>query len=461
MEMEEKMKPKMEKCRQDTIMEVEAKMKPKIDSMDQQLKFLMKNISGTHLFSQGVSVGTPQSVYTPYDPPLCDLPPTRSSCHSVDTYPVTTIKSPKRCSLAVCPDVGVTPTVVAKGMVHPSIDGVMVHNQPLHLNCVKVWVDEVVDGAEQFNLPMPTLEYATIAHIVDGKFLWEIEAKDTHTVLVLIAKDSGSITDCIPSELQSLLMEFEDIMPNELLDGLPPLRDIQHQVDLIPGASLPNLPHYRMNTTENEALNGIVKELLRKGQIQERWFSLGGEIKAEQSFIELKEKLTTTPVLALPDFSKLFELECDASGFGIGAVLSQNRRPIAFFSERLSAARENWSTYEQELYAVIRALHVWAHYHRPGEFIIYSDHEALKYFRSQKHLNKMHARWEAYLEQFTFLLKHKSGATNRVADALSRRRSLLIVMQGEIIGFEVLKEQYAEDEDFNLIWKQAFQKISI
>nr|GMD54337.1 uncharacterized protein LOC109152007 [Ipomoea batatas] len=132
----------MDKCKQDTIMEVEAKMKPKIDSMDQQLKFLMKNISGTHLFSQGVSVGTPQSVYTPYDPPLCDLPPTRSSCHSVDTYPVTTIKSPKRCSLAVCPDVGVTPTVVAKGMVHPSIDGVM--------------------------------EYATIAHIVGNFVQWPV-----------------------------------------------------------------------------------------------------------------------------------------------------------------------------------------------------------------------------------------------------------------------------------------------
>nr|GMD71508.1 Retrovirus-related Pol polyprotein from transposon 17.6 [Ipomoea batatas] len=184
---------------------------------------------------------------------------------------------------------------------------------------------------------------------------------------------------------------------------------------------------YRRFIRNYSTIAAPISDCLRKGGF--RW----GE-KAEQSFIELKEKLTTAPVLALPDFSKPFELECDASGFGIGAVLSQTRRPIAFFSERLSVARENWSTYEQELYAVIRALHVWAHYLRPGEFIIYSDHEALKYFRSQKHLNKMHARWAAYLEQFTFLLKHKSGATNRVADALSRRRSLLIVMQGEIIG---------------------------
>nr|GME03634.1 uncharacterized protein LOC109153561 [Ipomoea batatas] len=86
-------KKMIDKCRQDTIMEVEAKMQPKIDSMDQQLQFLMKNMSGTHLFSQGISTGTPQSVYAPYDPPICDPPPTSSSCHSVDTYPVTTIKN--------------------------------------------------------------------------------------------------------------------------------------------------------------------------------------------------------------------------------------------------------------------------------------------------------------------------------------------------------------------------------
>ncbi|XP_019189402.1 PREDICTED: uncharacterized protein LOC109183794 [Ipomoea nil] len=145
--------------------EVEAQMKPRIDTMDQQLKFLMNNIAGTHLFSQGVLAGTPQS-----DSPLCDQPHTRSSCHSVDTYPVATIKTPKRCSLAICLD-GKS-IVVAKGMAHPTTDETLVNRQPLFHNCVRVWVDDVIEGREQFNLPMPDQQYVTIVDVIGNFVQW-------------------------------------------------------------------------------------------------------------------------------------------------------------------------------------------------------------------------------------------------------------------------------------------------
>ncbi|BAT75948.1 hypothetical protein VIGAN_01388700, partial [Vigna angularis var. angularis] len=97
----------------------------------------------------------------------------------------------------------------------------------------------------------------------------------------------------------------------------------------------------------------------------------------------LKEKLTQAPILALPNFSKTFELECDASGFGIGAVLLQEGHPIAYFSEKLHGASCNYPTYDKELYALVRALQTWEHYLVAKEFIIHSDHESLKYLKSQ------------------------------------------------------------------------------
>ena len=127
--------------------------------------------------------------------------------------------------------------------------------------------------------------------------------------------------------------------------------------------------------------------------------------------------------MALPDFNKIFQVECDASGNAIGAILRQEDKPVAFFSEKLNDARRKYSMYDQDFYAIVQALKKWRHYLMPKEFVSYTDHKALQYLGSQHKLNQIHMKWVEYFQSFTFVIKHKSGVTNKVADALSRRRS--------------------------------------
>ncbi|XP_021971897.1 uncharacterized protein LOC110867063 [Helianthus annuus] len=375
------------------------------------------------------------------------------------------------------------------------------------------------------------------------------ELEEADNVFILIGKTVPEEVE-IPDAMVPLLEEFSDVFPDELPDGLPPLRDIQHHIDLEPGSQLPNRPHYRMSPGEHEELRRQVEELISKGHVRESLSScavpalltpkkdgtwrmyvdsrainkitirykfpiprlddlldqisgatiftkldlksgyyqiclrLGDEWKtafktreglyewlvmpfglsnvastfmrvmnqllrpfigkfvvvyfddiliysasfsdhvvhvrqvdeskvaavqnwptpttitefyygpsadcmkgktfvwtyeAELAFQVVKEKLTTGPILVLPDFSQVFELHTDASKVGIGGVLSQGGRPVAYFSEKLT------------------------------------------------------------------------GPKLRVADALSRRSNLLVSMKVDVLGLEVIREQLAIDPYFSVI----------
>jgi len=145
-------------------------------------------------------------------------------------------------------------------------------------------------------------------------------------------------------------------------------------------------PFYRRFIRNFSTIMSPITEVLKGSMFQ--W-----NPKAQTAFKEVQKKLTQAPVLALPCFEKVFEVECDASGVGIGRVLTQEGKPLALFSEKLYDSRIKYSTYDKEFYAIIWCLEHWSHYLVAIEFILHSDHEALKYIQGQHKLNSRHAKW--------------------------------------------------------------------
>ncbi|CAL8993728.1 unnamed protein product [Prunus brigantina] len=176
---------------------------------------------------------------------------------------------------------------------------------------------------------------------------------------------------------------------------------------------------------------------------------------AAKAFTILKQKMTQAPVLRHPDLTKVFEVACDASGVGIGGVLSQEGHPIAYFSEKLNEAKQRYSTYDKEFYAVVQALRYWQYYLLPNEFVLYSDYQALKYLHSQRTISSRHVKWSEYLQIFTFVLRHRPGIDNKVADALSRVTTILHTMTVQVTGFDRIKAEYSSCPDFGIIFHEV------
>ena len=130
--------------------------------------------------------------------------------------------------------------------------------------------------------------------------------------------------------------------------------------------------------------------------------------------------MTEAPVLSYPDFTKVFVVACDASSVGIGGVLSQEGHPIAFFSEKLNDVKRQYSTYDKEFYAIVQSLRFLRFYLLLIEFVLFSDHQALRYLNSQKKLNARHAKWIEFLNEYSFVINHRFGIENKAAHALSR-----------------------------------------
>jgi hypothetical protein len=135
----------------------------------------------------------------------------------------------------------------------------------------------------------------------------------------------------------------------------------------------------------------------------------------------LRQHLTTAPVLAQPDNTKSFDVYCDASGTGLGCVLMQDNRVIAYASRALRPHDQNYRTHDLELEVVVHALKIWRHYLMGAHCNIYTDHKSLKYIFTQADLNMSQRRWLELIKDYDLEVHYHPGKANVVVDALSRK----------------------------------------
>jgi hypothetical protein len=139
----------------------------------------------------------------------------------------------------------------------------------------------------------------------------------------------------------------------------------------------------------------------------------------QNSFDELRKRLTTAPVLAMPDVHKSFDIYCDASKQGLGCVLMQEGHVIAYASRQLRKHEQNYPTHDLELAVVVHALKIWRQYLLGHRCQIYTNHKSLKYIFTQNNLNLRQQRWLELIKDYDLQIHYHPRKANVVADALS------------------------------------------
>jgi hypothetical protein len=189
-------------------------------------------------------------------------------------------------------------------------------------------------------------------------------------------------------------------------------------------------------------------DLLKKGGFS--WTSIH-----DSAFHTLQQALIQALVLALPNFSEAFTLETDTSGSGIGTVIMQQGRHIAYFSAALCPKNAAMSAYEKEALAIIEAVKRWCHYFLGSKLIIKTDQQSLKYITEQRVAEGIQHKLMLKLLEFDFSIEYKRGAENKVADALSRQFCKLFAISAATPNWITeITDSYTQDTQIRSLLEQ-------
>nr|GEW88373.1 retrotransposon protein, putative, Ty3-gypsy subclass [Tanacetum cinerariifolium] len=304
----------------------------------------------------------------------------------------------------------------------------------------------------------------------DGEkiFLAQISAKKEED------RSEGKQLEDVP-----VIRDYPEAFPKDL-SGLPPARPVEFQIDLILGAAPVARAPYRLAPFEvmpfgltntpavfMDHMNRVCKPYLDKFVIifidDILIYSKNEKEHKEhlKAILKLLKKEKFATILALPEGSEDFVVYCDASHKGLGAVLMQREKVIAYASRELNVHEQNYTTHDLELGSVVFALKIWRHYLYETKFTVFSDHKILQYILDQKELNMRQRRWLELLSDYDCDICYHTGKANVVADALSRKgrieplrvRALVITIGLDLprqileAHIEALKPENLEKED--------------
>ncbi|GKC49846.1 putative reverse transcriptase domain-containing protein [Tanacetum coccineum] len=217
----------------------------------------------------------------------------------------------------------------------------------------------------------------------------------------------------IPYGDEVLIIRGDNCDGGKDLPGLPPARQVEFQIDLVPGAA----PFAGFYQTILRRISSKIARPMTKLTQKSMKFDWGE--KAEAAFQLLKQKLCSALILALPEGSENFVVYCDASHKGLGAVLMQKEKVIAYASRQLKVHEKNYTTHDLELGAVVFALKMWRHYLYGTKCVVFTDHKSLQHILDQKELNMRQRRWLELLSDYDCEIRYHPGKANVVADALT------------------------------------------